>query len=259
MVENRRVAALRLVTYNIHKGIGGVDRKYRPERIVEVLRRCRADVLLLQEVDEGVPRSRRDRQVDLLGDALGFDHRAYFPNVPLKRGHYGNAVLSRFLLDHQENVDLTRPFKKRRGALHCRFTVPGPRGRTRIWLYNVHLGLAELERRAQLRRLLDWHGHHRVHPSTVVVIGGDLNDVWRKLGPAVLERNGFSGIVRRPRTFPAVHPLRPLDAFFVRGPTEISGFHRPHDRLAREASDHLPLVLTLRFSRNPKSRGNPRV
>jgi len=249
VAETRKAAALRLVTYNIHKGIGGVDRIYRPERIVEVLERCRADVLLLQEVDEHVPRSRRDRQVDLLGDALGFEHRAFYPNVLLRQGQYGNAVLSRFPLDHQENIDLTRPAKKRRGALHCRFTVPGPRGRTRVWLYNVHLGLAEMERRAQLRSLLAWHGQHRVHPSTVAVIGGDLNDVWGKLGPMVLEQEGFQGLLRRPKTFPAVRPMRPLDAFFLRGPAVISRMDRPNDRLAREASDHLPITLSLKFTR----------
>src|SRR5580765_5233329 len=45
-----------LVTYNIHKGIGGVDRRYRPERIVEALQHHRPDLVLLQEVDDGVPR-----------------------------------------------------------------------------------------------------------------------------------------------------------------------------------------------------------
>ena len=46
-------------------------RRYRPGRIIETLARYDPDVVLLQEVDDGVPRSRRDRQVDLLGDALG--------------------------------------------------------------------------------------------------------------------------------------------------------------------------------------------
>ena len=53
----------RLVTYNIHKGIGGVDRLYRPERIVETLAHYQPDIVLLQEVDDGVPRSRHHRQV----------------------------------------------------------------------------------------------------------------------------------------------------------------------------------------------------
>jgi endonuclease/exonuclease/phosphatase family metal-dependent hydrolase len=41
-------ARLRLVTYNIHKGIGGVDRRYRPERVIETVRHCEPDVVLLQ-------------------------------------------------------------------------------------------------------------------------------------------------------------------------------------------------------------------
>ncbi|MFH0946541.1 MAG: endonuclease/exonuclease/phosphatase family protein [Planctomycetota bacterium] len=247
MAESKGRSSLRLVTYNIHKGIGGIDRKYRPERIIRVLKACRADLILLQEVDEGVPRSRGDRQVDLLGDALGMEHRAYFPNVFLKRGRYGNAILSRYPLDHHENIDLTRRLRKRRGALHARLTVPNGSRRFRLWVYNVHLGLAETERRSQLRSLLGWHAGHRVHASTVVLLAGDFNDVWRKLGRGMLEPAGFQGLPTRPRTFPAVRPLRPLDAVFVRGPARFSRQGTGAADLVREASDHLPIVVSLRL------------
>ncbi len=85
-----------LITYNVHKGIGGVDRRYRPDRIVETLAHYEPDIVFMQEVDDGVPRSRGHRQVDWFGDALGLKHRAYQANVRLRRGHYGNAILSRF-------------------------------------------------------------------------------------------------------------------------------------------------------------------
>ncbi len=245
MARDRAAATFRVVTYNIHKGIGGVDRKYRPERIVDVLRACRADVLLLQEVDEGVPRSRGHRQVDWLGDALALEHRAYAPNVRLKEGHYGNAVLSRFPLDHVENIDVTVPPKKRRGALHVRFTVESKGKRRRVWLYNVHLGLAEYERRRQVRKLLTWHDAHRLREHTTTVIGGDMNDVWRRIGPLLLEPGGFVGIPNRPATFPAVRPVRALDAVFVKNPSRIVRYSTPIVPPARSASDHLPLVVTL--------------
>ena len=45
------------MTYNIHKGIGGVDRRYELNRVIEVLRSCEPDIAFLQEVDEGAPRS----------------------------------------------------------------------------------------------------------------------------------------------------------------------------------------------------------
>ena len=40
---------LRVATYNIHKS-RGLDRRLRPQRIVEVLRELDADVTALQEV-----------------------------------------------------------------------------------------------------------------------------------------------------------------------------------------------------------------
>ncbi len=248
MAGSKGAVALRVATYNIHKAIGGVDRKYRPERVIEVLRACRVDLVLLQEVDEGAPRSRHHRQVDLLGDALELPHRAFFANVRLKRGRYGNALLSRVPLDHRENIDLTRRFKKARSALHARLTVELGARRRRVWVYNVHLGLAEAERRGQLRDLLEWHGAQRVHGDVAVLLGGDLNDVWGRLGRTVLEPAGFSCVAAREATFPALRPLRPLDALFVRGPVRVTRCRVCDSPLAREASDHLPLVASLRMS-----------
>src|SRR3989337_7963 len=108
----------RRLTYNIHKGIGGLDRRYDLARIAETIRHYQPDVALLQEVDDGARRSRHDRQVDLLAEAIALPHRAFQRNVRLRTvGHYGNAVLSRFPLVEPEDLDLTIRFKKRRGAL----------------------------------------------------------------------------------------------------------------------------------------------
>ena len=236
---------LRLVSYNIHKGIGGIDRRYRPERIVGALRRFRADVIFLQEVDEGVPRSRGHRQVDLIGDALGFEHRAFHPNVHLRRGHYGNAILSHFPFDHEENLDLTLPMKKRRSALHVRITVESEgRNTQRLWLFNVHLGLAAYERRRQVRMCLEYLRHHRARSSTGIILGGDFNDVFNSLGTRLLAPAGFHS-TRAYATFPAVRPVRPLDQIWVRGPLELLRVFPSRTRRTTQASDHLPIVARL--------------
>ena len=39
---------MRLLTYNIHKGIGGVDPEYRLERVIEATDHCEPDVVLLR-------------------------------------------------------------------------------------------------------------------------------------------------------------------------------------------------------------------
>jgi endonuclease/exonuclease/phosphatase family metal-dependent hydrolase len=232
----------RLVTYNIHKGIGGVDRRYRPERIAEALRSLEPDILFLQEVDDGVPRSQGHRQVDWLGEALQMEHRAFQANVKLRRGHYGNAILSRFPLADVENIDLSIPFKKRRQALaaHCRVTTEEHQ-RT-LALFNVHLGLAGFERTIQLRRLLSSRTLAGIRATTALVLGGDFNDVWGNLGRRVLESEGLQSAGGNILTFPAFRPLRPLDRIFYRGRLSCSNCFGSHSRLAHRASDHLPLV-----------------
>ena len=46
----------RILTYDIHRAIG-MDRLFRPERIAKILEHYDADIILLQEVDVGVPSS----------------------------------------------------------------------------------------------------------------------------------------------------------------------------------------------------------
>ncbi len=237
----------RLMTYNIHKGIGGVDRRYRPERIVETVAHCKPDLLLLQEVDDGVPRSRLHRQANLLGNALGLRHHAFQRNVKLTRGHYGNAILSRFALSDVHHVELTVPLKKRRRALavHCKIRSKG-RSRT-LLLLNVHLGLAAFERRAQLRRILNGKLLKQTHRKTAVILAGDYNDVWGNLGRQILEPADFRSCCGPTKTFPAILPIRPLDRIYYRGRLHVEHAFACHTMLARQASDHLPLIADFRI------------
>lgn len=233
----------RLMTYNIHKGIGGVDRRYRPERVIETIAHCRPDIVFLQEVDHGVPRSRHHEQTGLLGDALDMPHRAYQRNVALTEGHYGNAILSRFPLSDVHHVELTVPLKKRRRGLaaHCRVRFGG-HSRT-ILLFNFHLGLAAFERRIQLRRILNCNYLKRTHKNTPVIAAGDYNDVWGNLGAQMMEPADFTPAVGRINTFPAVLPMRPLDRVYFRGDLSVDHGFASRTQVARRASDHLPLVV----------------
>lgn len=234
---------LRVLTYNVHKCIGGVDRRYEPERVIGTIQHYDPDIVLLQEVDDQAERSRFHRQVDLLGDGLHLPHRAFYPNVQLRNGgHYGNAVLSRFPIAASQNIDLSIPLKKRRSVLHARCRVP-VRGTDRtVHIYNMHLGLAGFERGMQLRRFLGSHPFTSLHHRTPILVGGDLNDVWGTLGTKFLEPAGFRRTGGPIKTFPAFRPVRALDAIFVRGEVEPGRCFHARVELARSASDHLPLI-----------------
>ena len=242
---------IRIVTYNIHKGIGGVDRKYRPDRIRETIALFEPDFVLLQEVDDGCKRSEGHRQVDLLGGMLGLRHRTYFPNVRhADGGHYGNAILSRYALTDTQNIDLTIPSTKRRSVLHARFRVrrDGETDRLRtVHVFNLHLGLSAILRRMQIRKFLESHPFAHFHPRTPVLVAGDFNDVWGSLGRDFLIPAGFHTMAQPIRTFPAWAPIWPLDCVYVRGDVDLLNVHRPHQKIARFASDHLPLFAELRL------------
>src|SRR5215213_4982755 len=93
-------STVRLLSYNIHKGVGGTDRRYRLQRIIDVICAEQPDLVCLQEVDFNVKRSRFDNQPDILADKLQANASCYQLNHPYRDGGYGNLILSRWPLRH---------------------------------------------------------------------------------------------------------------------------------------------------------------
>src|SRR5262245_35027611 len=100
---------LTVLSWNVHKCVGGLDRRYDPARTARVVADCDPDVVLLQEVAQDGSWYRSERQIDVLGDLLGMPHRSYFVNVRFgrRRGAYGNGILSRHPIVASANIDLT--------------------------------------------------------------------------------------------------------------------------------------------------------
>jgi len=236
---------LRILSWNIHKCIGGVDRRYDPTRIVATIDHYAPDVAMLQEVDAGVARSNGHHQVDLLGELCDYAHRTWFPNVAVRGGgEYGNAILSRHPIVETRNIDLSVGRRKRRSVLHaiCRVRHDGF-DRT-LHVFDMHLGLSGGERKVQVGSFLASHPFRHLDQHTPVVVGGDLNDVWGGVRELLLA-GGLRGVAHQPRTFPAWAPLRPLDSIYVRGDLELKELARGETELSRRASDHRPLIADM--------------
>lgn len=233
----------RLITWNIHKGIGGLDGRYNIHRVVRVLEQCHPDIVNLQEVDDDAPRSSHHRQVDVLAEALAMPHRAYQPNVKLRRGAYGNAILSRFPLHTLKSLDLSLRFKKRRGAQVVSVAVPVPHHLHQpVMLVNMHLGLIEFEQKIQLRRLLACDEFKGLDHGVPLIVAGDMNDMLGRLGRQILEPLHFRSASNGKNTFPAFFPMRALDQIFYRGDLALRRCFISRGDDARKASDHLPLI-----------------
>lgn len=242
---------VRLLSYNIHKGIGGRDRRYRLERIIQVIEQEAPDIVCLQEVDRNVRRSRFDNQAELLAEWFKPAAHLFQFNVKVRDGGYGNLLLSRWPFRSHHQISLTRHRRKVRGAQLAIVETPsGP-----MHLTHWHLGLSERERDWQVRHILEHHLYResRDLPSLIV---GDFNDWRNKLASGPFEVHGFHQITTPPsrfRSFPAWLPVWSLDKAFSRGGIQVTKAHIIRGRSTLDASDHRPLGIDFELGTTGRS------
>ncbi|MBD8058925.1 endonuclease/exonuclease/phosphatase family protein [Cellulomonas sp. JH27-2] len=111
---------MRLATFNVLHGRSPVDGRVALDRFAAAVAALDADVLALQEVDLGQPRSGRADLTQIAADAMGArDHRFvatlhgppgvwWSPRRPPTGWAYGIALLSRFPVDEWRVVNLPR-------------------------------------------------------------------------------------------------------------------------------------------------------
>ena len=246
---------MRLMSYNIHKGIGGKDRRYDLRRIVAVIEHANPDILCLQEVTRLARRTREDDQPALLSEALSLPESAYQMNVHYRRGGYGNLILSRWPFARRHHISLRQGWRKPRGAQVV--VVETPEGLLHVGHW--HLGLAEKERLKQAEQLLT-HVSFRESESLPTLIVGDGNDWRNRLFAGALSSRGFHHVTAPPsrfRSFPAFFPTLSLDKAFHRG-LDIRDATLIRTVASHGASDHLPLVIDFhRPDRDPIDESPP--
>jgi endonuclease/exonuclease/phosphatase family metal-dependent hydrolase len=240
---------IRVMTWNIHKGIGGLDRRYDLGRTISVLQHYQPDILMLQEVAREIPRARQHDQAELLAQALGF-HGVFAMEHQFRAGAYGNLILARWPIFDPTHLDLTIGSRKKRGLIQGRVRVHTNGRQQTVVVHNMHLGLAGRERGPQLDRFISFRPFRNLHRSTPVIVGGDLNDLWGSLGAKYLVPSGFARAGALSNTFPSALPLRPLDGLYFRGKLQLLHCEVAHSRIARLASDHLPIYADFELLRD---------
>ncbi|MCA1765602.1 MAG: endonuclease/exonuclease/phosphatase family protein [Desulfobulbaceae bacterium] len=239
----------RVLTYNIHRAIG-LDRRFRPERIAGILAHHNADIVLLQEVDVGVPRSRELNLARELAETMGYPYFAVGLNVKLKTGMYGNATLSRFPIIKERNIDLAIEKRKSRGCLYTELKIPRENAPDlTLPVFNLHLGLSFKERPRQVGVLVHTEEFARLKDHSPCLVGGDFNDWWSRLAPIFTEVLDFACATNKSGgyqdaifTFPSFSPANGLDKIFFRGSLKLRGCKRCRLNASKVASDHLPVI-----------------
>ena len=235
----------RIVTYNIHKCVG-IDRRYLPERIADVLREIDADIVALQEVVcHSLAHHRRDHQAEFLADELEMEFRLG-RNRLHKGGEYGNAVLSRLPMGTHKNHDITVKKYEPRGCLQAQIELNESAS---LQFLNVHMGTSFFERRLQVHRLT---ADHVLDPiAGRRIIAGDFNEWTRGLTTRLLSSR-FKSVdpklhLGRTRTFPGIMPVVHLDHIYFDDGFELVNAFVHRSKTALLASDHLPIVAEFEY------------
>ncbi len=247
--------ALRVATYNIHKGVRGVGPRKRLEihNLGLGIEALDADLVFLQEVRLFHHRDARQFERTWFGwpeggqahflAPEGYDV-AYRTNAFTRHGEHGNALLSRWPLGEVGHRDVSDHRFEQRGLLH----VPVRWNGQLLHAVVVHFGLAHRSRVRQVQRLADFLDAV-VPPDELLVVAGDFNDWGEKLDAPMRElglqraRSSSERIAQR-LTFPSRVPVFAMDRIYTRG-LACRSTAVPRGTAWARMSDHLPLLAEL--------------
>lgn len=228
----------RVASYNIHHA-GGMDDRVDVPRIADVIRRMSADVVALQEVDNGVARSGGEDQAARLGELLGM-HHAFGSFMDYQGGRYGMAILSRCPIRSVEPVRLVEGNEPR---IALAVTIAQPDGSI-LTVVNVHFDWVgddsfRFQQARQVAEYLDgidgpW------------ILAGDFND---QPGSRTLDLfHARAREAAKPRgsrfTFSSTEPVREIDFVFA-APADAWSVGTVEVVDEPMASDHRPVIAEL--------------
>lgn len=228
---------LNFATYNIHRCIG-TDGRHDVERTLAVLNELNADVIALQEVE-----SSRQDSADVLRYFASQLDMAVIPGPTMEKTdtRYGNALLTRLPCTGIQKLDLSLPGREPRGAISAQVQqLEQP-----LKVVATHLGLRPYERRLQVKKLIS---HFEFNPDHSLLLMGDVNEWFLWGRPLRWLHRVFSATPSR-RSFPSRAPLLALDRVWIHPADRLVDLYAHRSVLARQASDHLPLVAQARIKR----------
>jgi len=241
---------LRVMTYNVHSCVG-MDGIASVSRIARVIARYRPDVVALQELDVGKQRTHGIHQAEQLSKLLNM-HCHFNPAIVAEHELYGDAILTKFPIQTVKSCTLQAFGRKGLEPRSAQWIYIEFNG-SKIQLLNTHLGLNAEERRAQVDELMSdqWLNHDQfVGPA---IVCGDLNAtpgsyvLKSLLAKLTNVQHSVNGKKSHSNTFSSRTPLLCIDHILTNPYFDALSVEIPSTQLTRIASDHLPLIATLKL------------
>lgn len=239
---------MRILTYNVHACVG-MDGQLSPDRIARVVAQSGAEIVCLQELDVFRHRSGNRDQAHAIAEYLEMTHQ-FHPAWHIEQEQFGNAILTRLPMRvvkakplHHHKQD-----RSRRSALWVEIDIDD---QTSLQVINTHLSIYPIEQRIQAKQLLEeW-----VQPALLlgpVVLCGDFNarpssTTCKTFQQSLYDVESFDSNPTHPTLF-SPFPLTRVDHIFVSDGLKPSSNMVMQSRLAKVASDHLPLMSSIKLN-----------
>lgn len=230
---------MRVVSYNIHRGLSPFSLRDVAHNIKALLKASKADICCLQEdVSQGL-----FNQSDLVKTCKDvWHHNVFTQTIRVQDSKQGNTIATRYPIVSSESFKLSAslPGEPRR-IIICELDV----GSTEPLLVAcTHFGLTRGHRRQNLNRLLAVLT--RYDHARPMILAGDFNDWLGELSAKLKHEMELFDVYHRLNgsmalTFPVFFPCLALDRIYARGLVPRKAFVMK-DTHWRKRSDHLPIV-----------------
>ena len=240
--------SIRVLVYNIHAGkdAAKVDNL---DRVATIVRDSRADVVMLQEVDNRTRRSGGVDQLAKLRELTGYNG-VFGKAIDYDAGEYGIAILSRWPIARTRLTSLpvtledsaARARYEPRAALVAR--IGSPFGTIRVVDTHLDAGRSDSTRVQQAGTLLALANAER--DSGFTIVGGDLNAEPESAVLKMLDGNRWTDLFARcgageRYSFPADKPAKRID--YLLSGSDVTCAKA--SVLETQASDHRPVLFEI--------------
>ncbi len=245
---------LHVLSYNIHKGMTAGNARLVLSDMRNSLRSLPIDIVFLQEVVGGEKTDETtsdpaitSSQFEYLADSI-WSHFSYGKNSVSSKGHFGNAILSKFPIRSFSNADISTNRFEKRGMLYAEIELP--ESNDILHCFNVHLNLVHRGRAHQTKKICELI-KSKVASNDKIILAGDFNDWPSRL--SILIENEIAAHESfkclhgsYATTYPSYFPILKLDRIYARNLRCHSAILLNGKKWAK-LSDHLPLYCEFMF------------
>lgn len=236
-----------MVQYNV-----GVFSKYADSSIsavVSAIKEMGADVVTLNELDSCATRTGKVYQLKSFAEAMGNWKYHYASAMPFQGGAYGVGIASRpeWKIVRTDKVILPKYDGREPRALavveYEDFVICA-----------THLDLTEQAQLGQVASINDYINTHYSDYRKPIFLGGDFNCLPDSQ-PITNLRQSWALLTPKSETYPSTDPKKSIDFIFVKKNGNIVNVEQTSVPQALNtvnlatASDHLPVVLTVKINR----------